>query len=135
MYSIERMLHKMHVKPDGFSALTYNYFLSQFALGMVGVFGVVYLFELFEEWYWGLILVAVFYGAQRVVTVVLMPVIAELLGHVGYRRVMAMSLLRGMLMSTFLRLFVDTPRRWISFLGFCRSGELGNLSFSRSIEN
>lgn len=121
MYSVERILHRMHLHPDGFTALTYNYFISQFAMGMVGIFGAVFLFEMFDSWYWGLVLVAGFYIVQRVMVMLLLPVAAELLGKIGYRRMMTLALV-----ALVLRLFVlmeTTPDRlWILGLAALAGG-------------
>jgi hypothetical protein len=90
MVSLERMLYR---RTNGYVALTDHYFLSQFAVGMIGIFGAVYLFEFYVEWYWGLLVVVGFYVLQRVVCMLILPVVVELLNRFGYRRVMSMSLM------------------------------------------
>lgn len=77
----------------GLKALEYNYFLSQFAYGMVGLFGVLFVYQLGISWWQGLWLMLLFYGLQRVVTIVAAPLVGTLLSRFGYRRVMGISLL------------------------------------------
>lgn len=93
MLSLERVIHRMHIHPDGFAALSYNYFLSNFAVGMIGIFGAVFIYQLSSVWYWGVLSLAAFYVGQRLVTMMLLPLMVHLLERWGYRRVMSLSLL------------------------------------------
>ncbi len=73
-------------RPDGFQALEMNFLLSQFAVGMVSVLGVVYIYQLGENLKEGLGYVLGFYGLQRLVVVIFLPLVGWLINTLGYRK-------------------------------------------------
>jgi len=81
MYSLERMLHHFHLsekrRPSGFEALTINYTISQVASGMLSMFGVLFIYELGEKFNQGILMVFLFFGLQRVVVGLSVPLVAK----------------------------------------------------------
>jgi len=96
MYSLERMLHHFHLsekrRPSGFEALTINYTISQVASGMLSMFGVLFIYELGEKFNQGILMVFLFFGLQRVVVGLSVPLVAKFISKTGYRWMMFIGL-------------------------------------------
>lgn len=98
MYSLERLLNHFHLphphrRPTGLEALALNYTISQVAAGMLALFGVLFVFELGKDLMEGLKLVFLFFGLQRVVVGLMVPLVAELISRTGYRWMMFIGLI------------------------------------------
>lgn len=95
MYSLERLLHHFHLlgrRPAGLTALLVNYSISQLAAGMAGMFGVLFIFELGSSMMEGLLMVMLFFGIQRLVVAISVPLMGKLIARVGYRWGMLLGL-------------------------------------------
>jgi len=96
MYSLESMLHHFHLsgrrRPSGFEALAINYTISQVASGMLAMFGVLFVYELGEKFNKGILMVLLFFGLQRVVVGLAVPLVAKFISRTGYRWMMFIGL-------------------------------------------
>jgi MFS family permease len=95
MQTIEHLVYRLHHirHPNGFQALSYSYFLIKFGFGLVDIFSVVFIFTLGYDLWSGLLLVAAFYWAQRLVVVGGLLPGASLIRRLGYRKSMLLSIL------------------------------------------
>lgn len=93
MYSFSRRFHPPHVhhKISGLTALTLNYIIVQLGLGMVGMFSIIYIFELGETLAAGLRLLFAFLLLQRVTIWLIAPAVGRWVKRFGYRRVTALA--------------------------------------------
>ena len=88
MYLIERILHEPYFprpKTGGLIFLSLNYFLFQFAMGMVALFGVIFIYELGQGRMDGLSFILVYFALQRVFVAVFIPFVAKIVSLFGYR--------------------------------------------------
>ncbi len=96
MYSIERISHNVRFnrkETDGLTSLKINYLISQFAAGMISIFGVLFVFQLGSDFNQGLTYVLLYFGLQRVVVVTIaIPTMAVLISRIGYRWAMLFGL-------------------------------------------
>ncbi|MBU0569247.1 MFS transporter, partial [Patescibacteria group bacterium] len=96
MYSIDKYIHETHFirkRPDGLTALTINYIILQFAAGMAGSFGVLFIFHLGKDLFQGLTFAVAFFCLQRTVVGIVMPFVAVVVSRIGYRRTMLVGLI------------------------------------------
>jgi len=130
MYSIDRLLRQVHFRKkglSGFRALEINYLINQLAMGMMGVFGVLFVFELGKDLLTGLKLVLVFFGLQRLVVGVVAPVIAKMIAKTGYRWMMLMGSLS---LGTKAWLLMQVNRvDWSLLAGALLLGGIGTASY------
>jgi MFS family permease len=77
----------------GLVALEVNYFFSQLAVSMASMFGIVFVYKLGGNLYQGLLYLVGFYGLQRLMVIVILPLLPHLLPKMGYRWLMATSLI------------------------------------------
>ena len=83
-----------HPRLRGLTALEINVFLNQFALGMIGVFGVLFIFHLNRSnLAAGVFLVIAFFALQRVFVGLTLPLVAKLVPRIGYRYSMTLGTL------------------------------------------
>lgn len=76
----------------GLTALEINFFLNRFATGMIGVFGVLFIFHLNRVGLAaGILLVTAFFGLQRVIVAAVLPAAGWLTGRYGYRNLMSLG--------------------------------------------
>lgn len=88
-----KLAHPMHVsKPGGFVALEINFLISQFVSAMLTCFGAVFIFQLTEDFFQGILYVFLYYFFQRVVTAVSIPLVTKTTAKVGYRWMMTLGL-------------------------------------------
>jgi len=95
MYSLERLLHHFYLpgrRSAGLTALLVNYSISQLAAGMAGMFGVLFIFELGSSMMEGLLMVMLFFGIQRLVVAISVPLMGKLIARAGYRWGMLLGL-------------------------------------------
>jgi len=86
MYSLERLVRQVwQRKREGLLALSLSHLLRQMAMGMVSMFGVVFVYQLGNEFWQGLSYVVLFFAGQRLVTLVMVGVVGELTAKIGYR--------------------------------------------------
>jgi hypothetical protein len=90
-----RLVHPHRL--SGFLALEINYFLSQLAVGMVTLFGVVFIYRLGATMYQGLLFLIGFYGVQRILVMLELPFLPRIIPKIGYRRLIALSLMAELL--------------------------------------
>lgn len=115
MYSLERLLHQWHLrkrKPTGLEALAVNYAVSQIAVGMLGSFGVLYIYSLGKNLFEGMGYVVVFFGLQRLVTMVASPLVAKGICRIGYRWMMFLGLL-SLAIKSWLMMLSGGDWRWL----------------------
>ena len=117
MYSLERILNHLHLphphrRPTGLEALALNYVISQVASGMLAMFGVLFVFELGESFMKGLSLVVIFFGLQRVVVGLVVPIVAELISRIGYRWMMFIGLM-SLALKAFILMQVTLVSMWL----------------------
>jgi len=110
---------------EGLRALNINYFLIQLALGMVSIFGVLFVFRFGENMLHGLFFVVSYFMLQRIATVVSIPLTANLISRVGYRRMILAGLVFMAIRFGLLAL-VTINNIWI----LIPSAFFGGLSFS-----
>ena len=97
MISLEKQLHNLNLlrmfrkKKDGYNALVLNSFLFQFANGMAGLFGVVFIYQLGGSLSEGLWFVLMFFGFERLVVSLVIPAAALVVAEIGYRWVMVLA--------------------------------------------
>lgn len=97
----------------GLTALEINVFLNQFALGMIGTFGVLFIFHLNRSGLAnGVFLVIAFFAFQRVIIGLFLPVVARLTGRIGFRRIMTLGTL-GLAGKLILFTQIDSGRIWL----------------------
>lgn len=83
-----------HPRLRGLTALEINVFLNQFALAMIGAFGVLFIFHLNRSSLAnGIFLVIAFFALQRVIIGLILPVAARLTERIGFRRIMTLGTL------------------------------------------
>jgi MFS family permease len=97
----------------GLRALEWNYLLSQMAVGMVTTFGVVYVYRLGESMGRGLIYLVGYYGCQRLATLLLLPVLADKIHQIGFRRVMGLALLGLMVKWLIMAAVTPASHGWL----------------------
>ena len=106
MYSLERILNQIPLpfkrRPSGLEALAINYTISQVASGMLVMFGVLFIYELGESFNKGLLMVLGFFGLQRIVVGLVVPLVAKLISKTGYRWMMLIGLISLALKAWFL---------------------------------
>ena len=88
MYSLERLLHHFYIpgrRSLGLMLLLINYSVSQLAAGMAGMFGVLFIFELGVSVVEGLVAVILFFGLQRLMVAITVPLMGRLIIRAGYR--------------------------------------------------
>ncbi|MEA3355166.1 MAG: MFS transporter [Patescibacteria group bacterium] len=117
MYSLDRLLHHFHIfrprrKPTGFEALVVNYTISQVATGMLGIFGVLFIYELGHDLMSGLILVLGFFGLQRLAVGLMIPLAAKGITKIGYRWMMLVGLV-SLAIKAFLLMQVTVNNLWL----------------------
>ena len=96
MYSVDKLIHETHFirkRPDGLKALTVSYLILQFAIGMAGSFGVLFVFHLGQNTFQGLTLTVAYLCLQRTVVALVMPIVAVVTSKIGYRRTMLLGLI------------------------------------------
>lgn len=96
MHYINNPLHSdyfLRHQPSGLGALRINFVLSQFVIGMISSFGVIFLYQLGGTFYQGIFYVFAFYAAQRILVAFFIPPIAYFTSRVGYRWMMSFGLL------------------------------------------
>ena len=108
-------------KPDGFHALSYNFFISQFASGMVSLFGVVFIFQLGATFQQGLFFLLAYYGLQRMAVGVFLPFAGRAVCRLGYRWTMLLGLMAFIMRLLFL-VFVSVERIWLLVPAFIMGG-------------
>ncbi len=86
-------LQELARKRDGYTALIINFSISQFALGMLNLFGVIYIFGLGGSLETGTWYVILFFAGQRLATLVFADLVAKFVSKVGYRWPMFVSLM------------------------------------------
>ena len=126
MYSPERILNHFHVphlrkKPSGLQALMINYPIYQVAVGMMGSFGILFVYLLGADLVSGLKLVVLFFGLQRVVVAIVTPIVARMVFKIGYRWTILLSLL-AMIAKTFLLMQVTVVNWWLLGLALVFGG-------------
>lgn len=117
MYSLERILNHLylrypHRRPSGLEALAINFTISQVAVGMVSMFGVLFVFELGKNLMEGLMLVVGVFGLQRVVVGLVVAKVAELISRVGYRWMMFIGLI-SLALKVWILMQVTVIRMWL----------------------
>ncbi len=115
MYSIERVAHSVRFnrkETDGLTSLKINYLISQFAAGMISIFGVLFVYQLGSDFNQGLTYVLLYFGLQRVVVITIaIPTVAALISRIGYRWAMLIGLLL-LIASAFLLAVVAKGVLW-----------------------
>lgn len=87
-------MHLFHPRIRGLTALEINVFLNQFALAMISVFGVLFVFHLNRSnLAAGVFLVVAFFAFQRVIIGLTLPLVARLTRRVGLRQIMTLGTL------------------------------------------
>ncbi len=87
-------MHLFHPRLRGLTALEINVFLNQFALAMISVFGVLFVFHLNRSnLAAGIFLVTAFFAFQRVIIGLTLPLVARLTERVGLRQIMTLGTL------------------------------------------
>lgn len=118
MYSLDRLIHHhfrgsgLKKKPTGMQALMFNYPVFQLAMGMMASFGVLFVYQLGVSLVSGLGLVLLFFGLQRLVVVLMSPVVAKLILKIGYRWTVFVSLF-AMIAKTFILIQVSEVNWWL----------------------
>lgn len=106
-------MNLFHPRLKGLTALEINVFLNQFALGMIGAFGVLFIFHLNRSSLAnGVFLVIAFFAFQRVIIGLFLPVVARLTERIGFRRIMTLGTL-GLAGKLILFTQIDTGRIWL----------------------
>jgi len=96
MYTFERVLNIARIptrKTEGLLSLTVNYLLFQFAFGMVSMFGVVFIYQLAENFLLGIFYILLFFTLQRVVVMFVIFPVGSLVSKIGYRWMMIIGLI------------------------------------------
>lgn len=102
-----------HPRLRGLTALEINVFLNQFALGMIGAFGVLFIFHLNRSSLAnGVFLVIAFFAFQRIIIGLLLPLVARLTERVGFRWIMTLGTL-GLAGKLILFTQIDAGRIWL----------------------
>ena len=115
MYSFDRMLHQWNLskrRPTGFEALSINFAISQIASGMLGTFGVLYIYSLGKDLLTGLSWILMFFGLQRLVVIICSPMVAKGIARIGYRWMMVWGLL-SLAAKSWLMMMVDSYGWWL----------------------
>lgn len=96
MLSLERQIYQLDIlskKGDGYSALSINYFISQFAGGMLSLYGLLFVFSLGNGVSSGIQFVFLFYFLQRLITLATTVPIGKIISTIGYRWSMFIGLI------------------------------------------
>lgn len=96
MISFEKKLYNFHLiekMRGGYPALAANYMISQFALGLVNLFGIVFIFTLGNNFNESVALIFIYYGLQRLVVLLSIYPVGRIVSKIGYRWPMFVALL------------------------------------------
>ena len=129
MFSLERSFHHIYLlgkKSHGLKALMVNFLLSQFGVGMVTGFGVLFLFQLFTDFYQSIILVVTFYIFERLIVAISVPLVAHLVSIYGHRKMMIFGLISLLIKIWLFTLASPTLLFWPLVL----AGIFGGISIS-----
>lgn len=79
-------------QPSGLGALRINFILSQFVVGMISTFGVLFIYQLGTGFFQGISFVFLFYSIQRSMVALVIPIVGALIARIGYRWMMTAGL-------------------------------------------
>src|SRR3989338_1618397 len=106
-------MHLFYPRLRGLTALEINVFLNQFSLGMVGAFGVLFIFHLNRlSLSYGVFLVIAFFAFQRVIIGLTLPAVARLIERIGFRWIMTLGTL-GLAGKLILFTQIDSGHIWL----------------------
>jgi len=105
---------RLTAKADGYKSLLANYVISQFATNLIGMFGVVFVYQLADSLVKGLIYITLYFGAQRLVVYFSTVPVGHMIAKFGYRKMMIFGLI-CLSVKLYLLSLVTASTLWLLF--------------------
>lgn len=117
MLAIYKSVHGLRYfspRRDGYKSLLANYITSQFATNLIGMFGVVFVYQLASSMTTGLLYVVLYFGLQRLVVYFATVPVGYMIARFGYRRMMIFGLV-CLSIKLYILSFVSFSTVWLLF--------------------